>query len=221
VHDSYVSAAYILDKLKGSRGLLQGMSYWTYSDIFYESGPPPSSFHGGFGLMTIDGVRKPAWFAYKYLRALDGNEVATADPQSWAASDGKRAEAIVWDWRIPDQKTSDRPYYTKLHPSGPAAPVTVRFAHLRPGRYRLAVRRTGFHSNDPQSAWIEMGKPSQLSAAQLTKLQSLTRDLPERDAVVRVADAGYSLTLPMHTHDVLLVTLEPVARSTGGERGRR
>src|SRR5947209_4002975 len=172
VHDNYVSAAYIHDKLKGSEGQLQGMSYWTYSDIFYESGPPPSAFHGGFGLMTIDGIRKPAWFAYKYLHALSGRLVPTGDAQSRAASDGRRAEAIVWDWRIPDQKVSDRPYYTKVHPSVAAAPVTLRFAHLTPGSYRLEVRRTGFEKNDPQSAWIEMGKPTTLTAAQRTQIQS-------------------------------------------------
>jgi xylan 1,4-beta-xylosidase len=83
------------------------------------------------------------------------------------------------------------------------------------------VRRTGFHKNDPQSAWIEMGKPAQLSTAQVQKLQSLTRDLPERDAVARVTPGGYSLTLPMRTHDVLLVTLEPVGGAAGAERGRK
>jgi xylan 1,4-beta-xylosidase len=221
VHDSYVSAPYILEKLKGSKGYLQGMSYWTYTDIFYESGPWPNPFHGGFGLMNADGIRKSAWFAYKYLHALSGNEVPTADPQSWAASDGRQAAAIVWDWRLPDQKTSNRPYYTKLHPSAPAAPVTFRFSNLQPGSYRLQVRRTGFHKNDPQSAWIEMGKPAQLSTAQVQKLQSLTRDLPERDAVARVTPGGYSLTLPMRTHDVLLVTLEPVGGVAGAERGRK
>jgi xylan 1,4-beta-xylosidase len=220
VHDSYISASYILDKLKRSEGLLQGMSYWTYTDIFYEAGPPPSPFHGGFGLMTIDGIRKPAWFAYKYLHALHGREVPTADAQTWASTDGKRAAAIVWDWRIPDQATSNRPYYTKLHPSSAGAPVTVRFAHLQPGSYRLVVRRTGYQHNDPQSAWIEMGKPSQLSPAQLAKLQSLTRDLPERDAIVRVpAGGGYSLTLQMRTEDVLLVTMEPASGGAGAERG--
>ena len=30
VHDSYISAPYILTKLKASQGLAQGMSYWTY-----------------------------------------------------------------------------------------------------------------------------------------------------------------------------------------------
>jgi xylan 1,4-beta-xylosidase len=207
IHDNYVSAAYILDKLKGAEGQLQGMSYWTYSDIFYESGPPPGPFHGGFGLMTIDGIRKPAWFAYKYLHALSGREVPTTDAQSWASSDGKRTVAIVWDWRIPDQKVSDRPYYTKLHPSVATAPVTLRFAHLAPGPYRLEVHRTGFEKNDPQSAWIDMGKPAKLSAAQRAKLQSLTRDEPERGAIVHAGANGYSLTLPMRTHDVLLVTI--------------
>lgn len=218
VHDNYVSAAYILDKLKNAQGELQGMSYWTYSDIFYESGPPPSAFHGGFGLMTIDSIRKPAWFAYRYLHALNGREVPTEDAQSWAASDGRRAEAIVWDWRIPDQKVSDRPYYTKVHPSAPAASVTLRLDHLRPGSYRFEVRRTGFEKNDPQSAWIDMGKPTKLAPAQLAKLQSLTRDLPERTGVVRVGPGGYSLTLPMRTHDVVLVTMDPVSVGAGRKR---
>jgi xylan 1,4-beta-xylosidase len=213
VHDSYITAPWILTKLKGAKGFLQGMSYWTYSDIFYESGPPPSPFHGGFGLMNINGVRKPAWFVYKYLHALRGNEIPSADGESFAATDGRRVTAVVWDWFQPKQDASDRPYYTKLHPAAVAAPVTLRFSSLRPGSYRLQLRRTGFMRNDPQSAWIEMGKPVTLSAAQIAKLQSLTRDLPERNAVVRVpARGGYSLTLPMRTEDVVLVTMERIER---------
>ena len=36
VHDSYISAAYILSRLKGSEGHIQSMSYWTFTDIFEE-----------------------------------------------------------------------------------------------------------------------------------------------------------------------------------------
>ena len=159
--------------------------------------------------MNINGVRKPAWFVYKYLHALRGNEVPTADGNTFAASDGRRVEALVWDWAQPKQDVSDRPYYTKLHPAAAAAPVMLHFSNLRPGSYRLVVRRTGFHRNDPQSAWIEMGEPVTLSAPQVAKLQSLTRDLPERNIVVQVPARGaYSLTLPMRTEDVVLVTLE-------------
>lgn len=210
VHDNYISAAYILEKLKGSRGYLEGMSYWTYTDIFYEAGPPDLPFHGGFGLMTMQGIRKPAWFAYKYLHALRGREIPTADQRSWAASDGKRVAALVWDWRIPDQKISNRPYFSKLHPPAAAAPVRLQFRHLKPGAYRLQLRRTGFHRNDAQSAWIEMGKPANLSQAQLTKLRFLASDSPKRSEIHVPVSGLYSLRLPMRAEDVVLVVLERV-----------
>jgi len=213
VHDSYISAAYILDKLKRSRGLLQGMSYWTYSDIFYESGPPPGPFHGGFGLMTIDGIRKPAWFAYKYLHALRGREIPSNDTQTLATTDGRWAQALIWDWVLPDQKTSNRPYYTRLHPSEPAAPVALHFAHLKPGNYRLEIHRTGFRHNDPQSAWIEMGSPASLSLAQLRQLRSLTSDISETRKMVHVGpDGRFMIQVPMRANDVVLAALEPVSQ---------
>ncbi|MBW8858238.1 MAG: beta-xylosidase, partial [Caulobacter sp.] len=36
VHDSYISAPWILTKLRATRGYAQAMSYWTYSDLFEE-----------------------------------------------------------------------------------------------------------------------------------------------------------------------------------------
>ena len=84
MHDSYISAPYILSKLRQCQGQLQGMSYWVHTDLFEEPGPPPAPFHGGFGLMNREGIRKSAWFAYKYLHALKGTEIPGSDAQAWA-----------------------------------------------------------------------------------------------------------------------------------------
>src|SRR5206468_13129207 len=154
----------------------QGMSYWTYSDLFEEPGPPPTPFHGGFGLMNREGIRKPAWFAYKYLNALSGREIATDDAQSWASTSAAKTTVIAWDWVQPHQMNSDRPFYTKVLPAAPAGSIEVNFGRLRPGAYRLQVRRTGFRTNDPQTAYLEMGSPSTLTTHQLRQLQDLTRD---------------------------------------------
>ena len=209
VHDSYISAPWILTKLKAAKGSLQGMSYWTYSDIFYESGPPPLPFHGGFGLMNIDGVRKPAWFAYKYLHALRGKEVPTSDDQVFAATDNAGVTAVVWDWTQPKQGQSDRPYYTRVRPSVAAEPARIVFRHVRPGTYLLTVHRTGFRQNDPQTAYLEMGSPDALKPAQLSQLQRLTRDLPERRESLRIrSNRSFAVTLPMRTNDVVLVELK-------------
>ncbi|WP_332851670.1 GH39 family glycosyl hydrolase [Duganella sp. S19_KUP01_CR8] len=208
VHDSYISSTYILSKLKATKGLVQGMSYWTYSDLFEEPGPPSKPFEGGFGLLNPQGVRKPAYFAYKYLHALSGNEIPVADAQVMASADGRKVTALVWDFQQPEQKVSNRPFYSRVVPSSPSAPLALRISHVKAGKYRLQVRRSGFRANDAYSAYIEMGAPKTLTPAQVEQLHGLTRDLPETDRVIKVGKSGaVDLTVPMRSNDVALVTL--------------
>lgn len=210
-HDSYIAAPYIISKLKGTQGIVQGMSYWTYSDLFEEPGPPTTPFHGGFGLMTKDGVRKASWFAYKYLNALKGKEIPAADPQVWAACDGASVSAVLWDFQLPDQKgQSNRTFFSKLVPNKKSASVTMRLTGLTPGSYELKIHRTGYKINDAYSAYIEMGAPEALTPTQLQQLQSLTRDLPETQRTISVRSNGTTeIVLTMRSNDVGLVTLVP------------
>jgi len=209
VHDSYISAPYILSKLKASQGLLQGMSYWTYTDLFEEPGPPPTPFHGGFGLLNREGIPKAAYFAYKYLHALRGNEIPVRDSQIFAAAEKGSVSAVIWDFQQPRQKVSNRSFYSRIVPATTAPTLELSVSHLEPGGYQLKVYRTGFRANDAYSAYIEMGAPKDLSPAQLEKLRALTRDLPETDRGVRVGKTGvFRFSVPMRGNDVVLVTLE-------------
>jgi xylan 1,4-beta-xylosidase len=190
------------------------MSYWTYSDLFEEPGKPDRAFHGGFGLMTRDGLRKPAWFAYKYLNALHGNEIPSADDKVLAATEGNKTAVLVWDWQHPDQKTSSNGvFFGKPVPNHPAAPVTLKLRHLSAGSYRVQVQRTGHKANDAYTAYLEMGAPKDLNAEQLKTLQDLTTDKPEAVKLVKVGkDGKLQWKLPMRSNDIVLVTLEPAAK---------
>jgi len=209
VHDSYISAPYILNKLKASQGLVQGMSYWTYTDLFEEPGPPTAPFQGGFGLLNPQGIRKPAYFAYKYLHALDGDTLATTDPQAWLSTKNGDVTAVIWDFEQPEQKVSNRSFYTRVIRSHPATPVHLRLTHLATNAsYSLEVHRTGFHANDAYTAYIELGSPEQLTAAQIAHLNDLTQDVPETNKVVRSgADGTIDTTFSMNSNDILMVKL--------------
>ncbi|MGO9338704.1 MAG: GH39 family glycosyl hydrolase [Terracidiphilus sp.] len=210
VHDSYISAPYILTKLKASQGLAQGMSYWTYTDLFEEPGPPTAAFQGGFGLVNPQGIRKPAYFAYKYLHALQGDSLRTNDTQAMLATEQGNLAAVIWDFEQPDQKVSNRPFYTKLIPNRATAPVEFEITHLPPNEaYRLEVHRTGYHANDAYSAYIEMGSPKELTAEQVAHLNELTRDLAETDKAVRSSSDGkIEFSVPMNSNDIVLIKLE-------------
>lgn len=209
VHDSYVSAPYILSKLKASEGLVQGMSYWTYTDLFEEPGPPTAAFEGGFGLMSRDGIRKPAFFAYKYLHALRGSSLSSSDAQSLIAVDGGNVSVVLWDFKQPQQSVSNRSFFTKLLPATPTEPVELRILHLKPsGKYRLKQFRTGYEANDAYSAYIKMGLPKDLTAKQLGELTKLTRDQPEKQQTLRSnKDGEITVAVPMRSNDIVLLQL--------------
>lgn len=209
VHDSYISAAYILSKLKGCEGLAQGMSYWTYTDLFEESGPPTAPFQGGFGLLNPEGIRKPAFFAFKYLHALQGYSLATSDPQAWLSTKNGNFVGVFWDFEQPVQKVSNRSFYTKVIPDHPAAPIQLQLTHLAPNTtYHFQLYRTGFQVNDAYTAYLEMGSPKKLTAAQIACLNNLTKDLPETNKTVRSDSSGtLEISFPMRSNNIVLVKL--------------
>jgi xylan 1,4-beta-xylosidase len=118
--------------------------------------------------------------------------------------------AVIWNFEQPDQKVSNRSFYTKLIPNHTAAPVQLQVTHLVPNTaYRLEVHRAGYHANDAYSAYIEMGSPKALTAAQIARLNTLTRDLPETDKVMRSGpDGTVELTVPMNSNDIVLAELK-------------
>jgi len=209
VHDSYTSAAFVLEKLKQAEGLASAMSYWTYSDLFEENGPPPAAFHGGFGLLTRDNIPKATYFAYKYLNQLGPTQLKSADAESWITRKGNDVQTLVWSYAPLPQSEGNKAFYRKLHPAQPVAPVDLKLSGLAPGRYRLTVRRTGYQHNDAYSAWIDMGLPKDLTPAQLIALNHLVEDVPESSVEVTVDSSGcFEHRFDMRQNDIVLVSME-------------
>ncbi len=207
IHDDYFGAAYILSKLRRTEGLAQGMSYWTYSDLFEEPGPQAKPFDGGFGLMTPQGVRKASWFAYKYLADLGDRELPTHDGQSIAAMKGNVVQVLAWRYVLPEQTVSNRPFFRQLRPPANAAPAKLAIKGLKPGSYQLRLRRTGFRQNDAYSAYIDMGHPDTLTGTQLQQLQFLTTDAPAISSVRVGLDGTANIYLQMRDNDVVMAEL--------------
>jgi xylan 1,4-beta-xylosidase len=208
VHDSYTNAAFILEKLKQVQGLTSAMSYWTYSDLFEENGPPPAAFHGGFGLLTRDDIPKASYFAYKYIHELGPTELQNSDTHSWVTRKGNDVQALVWDYVHPVQQEGNKAFYRRLHPPDAATTVDLQVAGLVPGVYEVLMYKTGYKSNDAYSSYIEMGLPKDLTQGQLQLLQQQTMDQPVENTTVAVGkDGTLDRRIPLRTNDIALITI--------------
>ncbi|MCA1605782.1 MAG: beta-xylosidase, partial [Acidobacteria bacterium] len=56
LHDESYSAAFAVATIMEAKGLVEGYSFWTFSDIFEENYFPSVPFHGGFGLLNLHGI---------------------------------------------------------------------------------------------------------------------------------------------------------------------
>jgi xylan 1,4-beta-xylosidase len=208
IHDSYHQAAFLLTRIKKAAAAVDSMSYWTFSDVFEEAGPGPSPFHGGFGLLNIQGLRKPAFFAYRFLNLLGDTMLECGDARALAAKDESGAQVLFWDYAIPDQKVSDQEYYVQDLPPKEAEPVGIRLEGLKPGRYFLELYGVGYRMNDVYTLYRELGAHGSLSPKETEYLDESCFGRPVLREWVEVGETGrFEYGRDMRENDVYLLRL--------------
>ena len=211
VHDQYHQAPFILDKIKGAQESVDSMSYWVFTDIFEENGPRMTPFHGGFGLLNYQSIRKPAYFAYQFLNRLGPEELVNGDDSSWVCRNpAGDVQALLWDFTpvAPPQGVNDQVFYKQEQPSLPAGTASLRIDHLPAGTYGLEVYRTGYRVNDAYTAYLDMGAPSQLTPAQTETLHNVANGAPVEQIVLKHGGGPLVKDFPLHQNDVVLVVLK-------------
>jgi xylan 1,4-beta-xylosidase len=213
IHDSYVCAPFILEKLRQCEHVVDGMSYWAFSDQFEEPGPPNDPFHGGFGLMNVDGLRKPAFFAYQFLAELYDAEIPVDSPRVIATKNNSNVRVLLWDYSPPKADAPDNPFYTRDLPASDLPNVVLSFDGLSEGKYRVSRVGIGWKRNDVYDAYLALGKPSgpgaHLPPAVLAKLQAASSGEAEVLPDIVVSSTGKAeIQLPIRTNDVWLLSME-------------
>lgn len=209
VHDSYYSAAYILSKIKHCENLVDSMSYWTFSDIFEEPGPPKAHFRGSFGLLNVQGLKKPSFFAYKYLNKLGDLELECNDENAWVCKDDKGVQMLFWNYTYTKpENESDQEYYSKSLPSLSAEKVQLNLSNLKPGKHQLTIYSIGYGQNDVYTEFLSMNYNGTMAKEQVELLNSKAAGLPVKQLEINIKEENdFKYEIEMRENDVYLVTI--------------
>ncbi len=210
VHDSFFAGPFILEQLRNTEAL-DSMSFWTFTDIFEENGPAPRPFHGGFGLMSYQGVPKAAYWAYKYLSLLGGTELVSSDKSSYVCRDEKGGiQVLFWDLTHPTDggKVSNQQFFFKTVPASDKGKASVILHHVPAGEYDVKVFMIGCQQSDPYTLWLNAGSPNDLSREDIEELKKCSAMEPVFQSALS-ADGMVTLTMPIQTNSVYFITLTP------------
>ncbi len=214
IHDSYHQAAYILNKMKQVGDAANSMSYWVFTDIFEEPGPRFTPFHGGFGLLNTQGIKKPAYHAYTFLNQLGETELNNTDKTSFACKNKQGdVQVLFWDYTytLPDDSINNQDYYIKDLPSNEKGTVLVEISGLAEGSYALEISRIGYGYNDPYTLYCGLDKPSQLSKRQVEFLKNSSSGTPESTQLIHIkSDGKFQQKVSIRENDVFLINLRKI-----------
>jgi xylan 1,4-beta-xylosidase len=211
IHDSYHEASYVLQKMKQVGAAANSMSYWVFTDIFEEPGPRFTPFHGGFGMLTIQGINKPVFYAYQFLNRLGNIELVNKDESSIVTkSSNGDIQALVWDFTNthPGDSTHNQKYYIRDLPSKQKGMVNLQINNVAEGDYALELYKVGYKNNDAYSTYLSMGKPSQLTRQQVDQIKKQNDGSPFVKEIIHIkARSPFLYQLDMRENDVFLVKL--------------
>jgi xylan 1,4-beta-xylosidase len=208
IHDTYQNAAYILHVLKKASLYSNSMSYWTFTDVFEEAGPGPTPFHGGFGLITLQDIKKPSYYAYKFMDQLGKTELKNSDESSYICKSDNGVQALIWDYTRPSKNyVYNQDYFNRIQPSTLKEILKLKVANVQNGKYTLEVYKVGYQQNDPYSTYLAKGKPVNFSRADVVTYKQLSTGLPVSKTLVNITNGKFEKDISLRENDIVFVKL--------------
>ena len=183
------------------------MGWWVASDVFEEGGPqvePYSRRYQHYGMLTIDGLPKSSYHAFRFLNRLRGKRYEVhpggkADRHLGCIVTDELAatRCLVWNTVFPDMEGADWTFtlpipVSKSHVDAPSVRVTV--AHVKEGR------------GSAWEFWIEMGEPAVLTRIEQEALA--VRALPDCSSrMMKVVNGAVEVSLTLKPNEFALIEL--------------
>jgi xylan 1,4-beta-xylosidase len=178
VHDTAFMAVFILHNYFNCQNMADSLCYWGFTDRFEEHGLDPNEFHGGFGLLSMSGFKKPQYYAFQALFAL-GDKILARGEDYIAAYSSVAGEIQVLCWNYVHYKasyasgeTGPSDFYERYEVFDEGNPLhfCIKLTGFSSGNYLL--ERTVFNRMHGSifDCWLENGALGLLSSEQYNLL---------------------------------------------------
>ena len=197
LHDDPYGAAFVASTILEANGLVDGYSFWTFSDIFEENYLSSVPFHGGFGLLTVHDIPKPTYRAFELFRDLGDRQLLV---------DGLHETVDCSVIRKDSSVTLMLTNHTT-----PGHSIETEELHIRldnaPEPAGARIRRIDEDHANPKRSWREMGEPEYLSEKELERLEEASQLVSEKQTL-SFHHSTISLKVRLPPHAVAAITIE-------------
>ena len=193
--DTCFRSCYLVKNILENIDRLDSMGYWVLTDLFEEHQVPPETFHGGLGLYTYNGIKKPVYYAMWLLGKL-GNELIGRGDGWFMTRKGNSYQILLYHYK----------HYSDLYAACEAFDMTptnrytpfgteqrrefeIRIENMPTGGWHAVEYSISRSSGSAFDKWVEMGAQPLENGEEVTLLQSLSRPMINKYTLHTAASA--------------------------------
>jgi xylan 1,4-beta-xylosidase len=191
VHESAFMAPFVVQNNWRARGLMSSLAFWTISDICEEIHLGDTPFHGGFGLINIQGLKKPSYHGYWFLSRLGSELLVEGDAYVVTRRRDGSLAILLWNYCHYRAETNDSRLFEQAKPEEiydlfdiqPARDFSLIIQGIGK-KVRIQSTRFDRDHGSIYDAWIAIGAPNHIRP---TDLDVLRRQMELDVSVKRLA----------------------------------
>ncbi len=179
LNDTCFKSCYLTKNLLENYDLLDSFGYWVLTDFIEETQPSPEEFHGGIGLYTYSGIKKPHYFAFQFINRL-GSRLIDSGEGYFIAKSHAKIQIILYNYE----------HFNHLFAAGESYDMTFTqrytpFSKLGKMRVSLGLTDIGAkeckvteqivnqHYGSAFDEWVRMGAPK-IDSAMIKRLSHVS-----------------------------------------------
>lgn len=165
INDTCFKAAYVAKNFLDNYDRTDAIGYWSLTDLIEEYQPSHQTFHGGLGLFTQNGIKKPPYYAMVLLRQLGDTLLSSGNGWFITRRDDGSIAAILYNYEHFDPLFLEEGFGLSLtsregvFPRRRSLEVTLPLTGLPCGMYRIRETVLNQTWGSAYDRWVDMGAP--------------------------------------------------------------
>ncbi len=176
-HDTCFMASFIVKNTLSISDKVSGMGYWSLSDIFEEQRLEQPLFHGGFGLMTYNGLKKPSFHAFYFMKKLF-EEIIYISDSAIVTKNNEDYGIIIFNYihynelyKKNDHSQISQKVRYNVFENNNKKEISLILENIE-GDYLVEEEWVNRKNGSVYDAWLEIGAPEKLTKEAYIKLKA-------------------------------------------------
>ena len=210
IHDTAYVSTFIVKSAIASINKVDSLVYWTFSDLIEEHRLGISHFHGGFGLMNKDGLKKASYNAFILLSKL-GNQLIEVNKNYIVTKSEGEIQIIAFNYTHFDDLflKGENSHISRLnryeiYENKKELNLEMQL-NLKPGEYTIAHYKLNKEHGSVYDSWAKLGGPENMGTSAINYLKNRSAMKRQAETISIKNNFKYLFSLPALGVEMLII----------------